>query len=322
MGLGEAGQLMYSKGMSKIVVTGANGFVGQHLLRELVASGYEVICISGTQTVPLANTKGRENITLDLMKPEDAERIDFSDVTGVIHLAGMAAVGPSFDSPLQYITTNIGLEVNLFQAAIGQKATPRFIIISSGSLYDPAAELPITESSPVLPNSPYAVSKLGQEQMARYYASRGFEVIIARPFNHIGPGQGSGFIVPDITEQIVAAEHGETNKILVGNLEAQRDYTDVRDIARAYRLLIEKGIPGKTYNVCSGAAHSGQELLDSLLKSSTVDPEIEQDATKMRPADNPIIYGDHGSLTNDTGWQPTINLSTTLKDVLIDWRSR
>ncbi len=308
--------------MKTILVTGANGFVGKHLMKELVEHGLSIIAIGGSQVPAADDLRGQQYMTLDLLKPEEAGQIDFSDVEGVIHLAGMAAVGPSFDRPMEYINTNIGLEVNLFEAALAQKAAPRFVIVSSGTLYDPKAPLPLGEDSPVLANSPYAVSKLGQEQMAGYYTTRGFESIIVRPFNHIGPGQGPGFIVPDLAQQIVAVEQGAQTEILVGNLDAKRDYTDVRDIVRAYRVLLDKGKSGETYNICSGTPHSGHDILEGLLSSSDAKPEVRQDAAKMRPSDNPLIYGSHKKLTDHTGWQPEIPIETTLSDVIKDWRAR
>jgi GDP-4-dehydro-6-deoxy-D-mannose reductase len=147
-------------------------------------------------------------------------------------------------------------------------------------------------------------------------------VVIARPFNHIGPGQNLGFLVPDLTKQVVDAERGLAEKIMVGNLEAKRDYTDVRDIARAYRLLLEKGKSGEAYNICSGVSHSGQEMLDLILAKAGSKVIVEQDPARMRPSDTPDIYGSHEKLTIDTGWQPEIPLETTLADVLADWRSR
>lgn len=308
--------------MSKVLVTGANGFVGKHLLDELVTNNIDVLAVGGSQVPPPDNLRGQEYVTVDLMNSDEVNQIDFSSVTGVIHLAGMAAVGPSFDNPLGYIQTNIGLEVNLYEAALKQNVFPRFIIVSSGTLYDPKADQPLTETSPVLPNSPYAVSKLGQEQMAQYYVTRGFESIIVRPFNHIGPGQGPGFIVPDLAQQIVAAEKDPQAKIMVGNLEAKRDYTDVRDIVKAYRLLLYKGKSGAIYNICSGKALSGREILDGLLKASGTSPAIEDDPARMRPSDTPVISGDYSQLKIDTGWQPEINLEQTLKDVIADWRSK
>jgi GDP-4-dehydro-6-deoxy-D-mannose reductase len=221
-----------------------------------------------------------------------------------------------------YINTNIGIEVNLFEAALKQKCFPKFLIISSGSLYDPKDKLPLIETSRVDPGSPYAVSKLGQEQMAQYYGQRGFEYVIARPFNHVGPGQNEGFIVPDLTKQIVSVEKGNGKNIKVGNLEAQRDYTDVRDIVRAYRLLVESGKSGEIYNICSNKPLSGNDLLSKLIDLSSSKPELISDPTKFRPTDSPVIYGSYDKLKKDTGWEPEIDIDTTLKDVLEDWRTR
>ncbi len=308
--------------MEKILVTGANGFVGNHLIRELTESGYEVVGVGGPVATSTKPDGLSSYIECDLTNPHAVADIDFIGVSGVIHLAGLAAVGPSFDNPLDYINGNIDMEINLFEAALKQNAKPKFVVISSGALYDPKATLPLTEKSGVLPSSPYAVSKIGQEQMALYYCTRGFEVVIVRPFNHIGPGQNLGFIVPDLTQQAVAFENVDLDKITVGNLDAKRDYTDVRDIARAYRLLLEKGKSSEIYNVCSGTSYSGHEILDTILNAVDVHPEIVQDPAKMRPSDTPDIYGSHDKLTADTGWQPEIPLETTITDVVADWRSR
>lgn len=303
-------------------MTGVNGFVGNHVAKELSDNGLEVIGVGGS----IGTTNKSEYVSdyrvIDLMDAEAVQEIDFNDLAGVIHLAGLTVVGQSFERPLQYIETNVGIEVNLFETAQAQGARPKFIIVSSGTLYDPRTNLPVTENSPMLPNSPYAVSKFTQEQMAQYYASRGFEIVIARPFNHIGPGQNPGFIVPDIAQQIIAVEQGEANEIKVGNLDAKRDYTDVRDVARAYRLLLEKGKPGEIYNICSGTSHSGHEVLETLLREAGTSPTITQDPARMRPSDTPDIYGSHEKLSRDTDWQPEINIGQTLADVIADWRSR
>jgi len=309
--------------VAKVLVTGANGFVGNHLVRELADAGYEVVGVGGPKLPGMKDPEGlTEYLVVDLNNPEEVAQIDFTNVTGVIHLAGMAAVGPSFDEPLKYVCVNVGLEVNLFEEATKQGQKPKFVVISSGALYDPKATMPITELSSVLSNSPYAVSKIGQEEMGKYYATRGFEVVIARPFNHIGPGQNLGFLVPDFTKQVVDAERGECEKIMVGNLEAKRDYTDVRDIAQAYRLLLEKGKSGETYNICSGTSRSGQEMLDLIREKAGSSVPVEQDPTRMRPSDTPDIFGSHEKLTADTGWQPEIPLDQTISDVIADWRSR
>lgn len=308
--------------MKNVLVTGANGFVGHHLVKELFENDIQVTAVGGRAGNAEPSDYVSQYVSLDLTDSEAAKTIDFSNIDGIIHLAGLAAVGPSFDNPMEYINTNIGIQVNLMEAALSQKKTPRFLVVSSGSLYDAKADLPITETTRVNPSSPYAVSKLGQEQMAQYYQGRGFETIIARPFNHCGPGQSPGFIVPDLAEQLVSVERGEKEIVSVGNLDAERDYTDVRDIARAYRLILGKGVPGEIYNICSGTPRSGHDILKELKLASGIDAITKQDPEKMRPADNPIIYGDHSKLTEHTGWNPGITFDATVNDVIADWRSR
>jgi len=308
--------------MSKtILVTGANGFVGHHLVKELSNNGYDVVS-TGRDVSSDLTPYVRQHYAVDLTDGEAVKTIDFTGIDGVIHLAGLAAVGPSFDTPLTYVNANMGMEINLYEAAREQGANPRFIIVSSGSLYDPKAGLPLTEQSASNPNSPYAVSKLGQEQLATYYGGRGFEYIIARPFNHIGPGQGLGFLVSDLAKQIVDIEQGNAKEVLVGNLDAERDYTDVRDICRAYLLLFEKGISGQTYNICSGKSLSGNQILEALKKDSTAEITVRQDPARLRPSDTPLIYGSNQKLQKDTGWQPSFDIQSTIADVLADWRQR
>ncbi|HMH30874.1 MAG TPA: GDP-mannose 4,6-dehydratase [Methylomirabilota bacterium] len=308
--------------MKKILVTGANGFVGQHLVKELSDNGMEVVGIGGQIGSTSKSPYVSEYFVIDLNDAEAVKQIDFRDIDGVVHLAGLAAIGPSFENPMDYINTNIGIQANMFEAALEQGAKPTFLIISSGSLYDAKAEQPLTETSKVIPSSPYAVSKIGQEQMAGYYGERGFTSIIARPFNHIGPGQNPGFIVPDVAQQIVAYERGETDKVTVGNLDGRRDYTDVRDIVRAYRLLLEKGVAGETYNICSGKDISGHDIVSGLLKAAGSKIPVEQDPKKMRPSDTPVFTGNNHKIIEATGWQPSIPLEQTLADVIADWRQR
>lgn len=300
--------------MKKVLVTGANGFVGKHLLAELLAHNMPVMAVGG-------KSAGDEKLkvkllSLDLTDPKSTRAIDFKEVASVIHLAGLADVGRSFSEPEKYIQTNLAIEINLFEEALKQNSRPRFLIISSASVYDQGAKLPLREDSPIVPTSPYAVSKLGQENLAKYYLSRGFECIIARPFNHIGPGQGPGFIVPDLASQVIAAKHSNSTKIVVGNLNSRRDYTDVRDIARAYRLLIKQGEAGEIYNVCSGKSVNGTGILNGLMKAAGVSLTATVDKAKIRPVDTLDIYGSHKKLTDRTGWEPKIDLAQTLKDVM------
>ncbi len=303
----------------RILITGSNGFVGQHLSRALAEAGHSVVT-TGTETS--ARNSDYPYVQADLTKRKDVERLNFTEIDGVVHLAGLAAVGPSFDDPQLYIDVNMGAQINIFETILAQGAKPRVIVVSSGTLYDPKARLPLTELSSVMPNSPYAVSKMGQEQLGQYYFSRGIECIIARPFNHIGPGQGEGFLLPDLAKQIVQAEQGGNATILVGNLSAKRDYTDVRDIVRGYILLLTSGQPGENYNICSGQAIEGNEILNHFRQLSRHEISVESDSTRMRPSDTPVIYGSYAKINKDTGWVPTIPLEDTLRDVLEDWRDR
>lgn len=304
----------------KILVTGAAGFVGNHLIDELENNGHSAAAaINNNEKLNKGVTTYLANLSI---KEEVEANVDFSKIDAVIHLAGLAAVGPSFEEPRKYIDLNAGIQINLFETCIKQGVRPKFLVISSGSLYDPKSEMPLNEQSTVSPSSPYAVSKITQEQLGHYYGQRGFEYIIARPFNHIGPGQGLGFIVPDFANQISKAEKTGSGDIMVGNLEAKRDYTDVRDIAKAYRLLIQTGISGKTYNICSGKSYSGQEILSKMLAKSIAKIAIKEDPAKMRPSDNPNIVGDYSALNKDTGWQPSIGIERSLEDALNDWRNR
>ena len=162
--------------MTKIMVTGASGFVGRHLIDLMLRRGDSIIALGGAKTNKSedASKKSPSFLVIDLMNRSDLSLVDFLEVDYVVHLAGLAAVGPSFDNPMQYIETNVGIEINLFEEALRQKAFPKFLIVSSGSVYDPASSMPITEDSPILPNSPYSLSKIGQEQAAKYYSTRGF----------------------------------------------------------------------------------------------------------------------------------------------------
>lgn len=303
-----------------VLVTGAAGFVGGHLVKELQNYNHNVTAaINNNEVAP----SGTEAAKADLLNLDEVRKINFKTIDAIIHLAGLAAVGPSFDDPEKYMRVNTGIEINLYDACIEQDVRPKFLVISSGTLYDPKAEMPLTEESTVDPtSSPYAKSKLAQEDYALKYKAQGFDSLIARPFNHIGPGQNLGFIVPDFAQQIVAAERGEVTEMMVGNLDARRDYTDVRDIVRAYRLLVESDKKDQVYNICSGNSVSGKEILELLLAKSMARLAITQDPARMRPSDNPEIVGDHTKLTRDTGWEPIIPIEKTIEDALEDWRSR
>lgn len=294
----------------KVVITGVNGFVGKHLVRELKDHNIEVIGVDRSEMVDSSIA----NLLSDYIVADLAvgwPKIDA--VTAVIHLAGLAAVGPSFDSPQDYININSAIFTNMAEHFLASMDKPRIVVVSSGAIYDPKQQLPLTEESTVGFTSPYAVSKVLVENQCAYYRSRGLDCIVARPFNHIGPGQRPGFLLPDLHRQLGSINN---EKLQVGDLTTQRDYTDVRDVVRAYRLLAtSKKLTHPIYNICSGISRSGNEILKTL--QATMHKEgvgAVVDRAKLRPNDPKEIVGSSGRLRDDTGWQPEISLEQTIID--------
>ncbi len=300
----------------KIVITGVNGFVGKHLVNELSGSGFAVVGVDRADGPDQSIASILDSfISADLAEgwPE------INDVTSVIHLAGLAAVGPSFDDPQSYLTINSSILTHMAEFYLKSETKPRIIVVSSGAIYDSTSPMPLTEESPVGHNSPYALSKILNELQCDYYRSRGLDCVIARPFNHIGPGQKAGFLVPDLYEQLLKAKStGEDLK--VGNLQTQRDYTDVRDVVRAYRLLATtEKLDHSLYNICSSTSVAGEEILKLLQKTTaTKDVAVVADPSKIRPNDAQNIVGDNSLIKNDTGWQPEIALEQTIADFVED----
>jgi GDP-4-dehydro-6-deoxy-D-mannose reductase len=192
------------------------------------------------------------------------------------------------------------------------------LVISSGAIYNPKQDLPLSEDSKTLATSPYVISKLLTEDLCEYYSLLGLDIIVARPFNHIGPGQRTGFLVPDLVEQVGLAIKDRTS-VKVGNLKTKRDYTDVRDVVKAYEILATSNhLNHNLYNICSGKSTSGEEILQNIIKEleETTNLVIEIDESKIRKNDAKDIYGDYSRLKTDTGWEPTIPLSKTIKDIV------
>lgn len=296
----------------KIVVTGVNGFVGKHLVRELTANNLEVI---GVDRADSADSKISGLLHSYLSADLSQQWPETGKVDAVIHLAGLAAVGPSFVDPQAYIEVNSAIMTNMAEYFLKLGSKARLIVVSSGAIYSPDQPMPLSEDSVIGYTSPYAVSKVLVENQCAYYRNRGLQCIVARPFNHIGPGQRPGFLLPDLCEQLKKA--GATSEqISVGNLKTKRDYTDVRDVVRAYRLLATvPSLANNTYNICSGVSHSGEELLATLKSATkTSDIAVVFDQSKVRPNDPENIVGDNSRLQQDTGWKPVITLEQTIKD--------
>jgi GDP-4-dehydro-6-deoxy-D-mannose reductase len=305
--------------MDRVIITGVNGFVGTHLVNELVDQGFEVIGVGREESlIPELAQKVREYHTCDLSDYDQVAKLPLSQAKGLINLAGLAAVGPSFDQPELYMRVNTAVLDTVCRAAIEQKTTGlRVLSISSGAVYSPRQPMPLTEESQLAPDSsPYAASKIAMEELSLKYHTKGLDCVVARPFNHIGPGQLPGFILPDLYQKIVEAKNNGQKTISVGNLTTRRDYTDVRDVAKAYVKLITAGSLGHSiYNVCTGRSVSGEEMLTMLLdelRAVEIVPHVDE--SLLRPSDSQELYGDNTRLTTDTGWSPGIDIKQTLAD--------
>jgi GDP-4-dehydro-6-deoxy-D-mannose reductase len=303
------------------LVTGAAGFAGQHLLHLLAADGPVVGWYRPGTPCPIVEGVSWAPVEL-LDRAAVAEAIRRAAPRVIYHLAGVAHVGDSWANATETLEVNVLGTLNLLEALRLARHSCRVLVTGSATIYRPSVD-PLTEDSPVAPNTPYGTSKLAQELVAlRAWRDDGLPVIVTRSFNHIGPLQSPAFAAPAFARQLARIEAGlAPPTIRVGNLDARRDLSDVRDVVRAYRALAAAGQPGRCYNVCSGRAISMQELLDGLRAQIRVPVEVEIDQARMRPADTPIVVGDRSRLTADTGWQPEHSLSETLASVTDYWRA-
>lgn len=302
----------------KALITGANGFVGHYLAQELSGHGWEVF---GTDL----SGEGMERA--DLLDPSSLltllKRI-LPDA--VFHLAGQASVSLSWKNPALTISINVEGTVHVLEAVHAVCPKARVLIVGSSDAYGMVRpeDCPVKETLPLSPQSPYAVSKTAQEQMVQALArAYSMDVVLTRSFNHFGPGQHPGFVISDFAQAIARIEAGRADPVLqVGNLEAERDFTDVRDVVRAYRLLAEIGRRGEVYNVGSGRAYRISEVLRRLLSMAQKRITVREDPEKLRPADVPVIVCCADKLRQDTGWAPVYPIEKTLRDTLDDWRCR
>lgn len=305
------------------LVTGGSGFAGTYLV-EFLRTRPDLTVWTCDRTGPsplLGPSAAARHIRIDLLNPADARQL-MAEVRPdyVYHLAGQAFVGQSWSDPWGTMEINVRAQLNLLEAALAERLNPRFLAVGSMEEYGRVApgDLPIREAQSLRPDSPYGVSKVTQDMLGlQYFLSRGLPVIRVRPFNHIGPRQTRRFVAPAFASQIAAIEVGKQPPVMkVGNLSASRDFTDVRDVVRAYVLALEHGEPGEVYNIGSGASHSIRSLLDRLLSLSTVNISIETDTTRLRPADVPDVVCDASRLRAATGWQPRVTFDQSLSDLL------
>ena len=295
-----------------LAITGANGFVGSHLAALAQEAGHTVIGI-GREPSPddsVARSLDRY-LSADLYQTWPLTE----EVDAIVHLAGLAAVGPSFREPQRYISINSGIITRMGETLLAEGRRPRIVVVSSGAVYAPPANAtPVTESSPVTYTSPYVVAKLLVESQARYYATRGLDTVIVRPFNHIGPGQSHGFLIPDLISAV--RDIAEDDSIAVGNLDTARDFTDVRDVARAYlELAFAPDHEHDVYNVATGSARTGRDALTAIARAlGRAVPRTSVDLARLRPNDPPVIIGDSTRLRDEYGWTPTVPWAHSIAD--------
>jgi GDP-4-dehydro-6-deoxy-D-mannose reductase len=315
------------EGVLKALITGISGFVGSHLAEYLLqATDWQV---AGTVFGPfgnIANLSGRlELYPAELSRLEVMEFVlEQARPDVVFHLAAQPLVSASMQDPWGTLETNIRVQLNVLEGVARFNSAIRVLVVGSSEEYGMVRpeELPVDENTPLRPLSPYAVSKIAQDFLGlQYHLTHKLHVIRARPFNHIGPRQRTGFVAPDFASQVASAEKGLRPPVIeVGNLAVRRDFCDVRDVVRAYHLLVTQGNPGEVYNIGSGTSHTVQELLDTLLSLSRVPIEVRQDPGRQRPADVPEIVSDTTRIRERTGWQPSIPFGQSLRDILAYWR--
>lgn len=315
----------------KVLITGLTGFAGSYLAEYLISEGdFEVFgtYLLDQSLINVEKIKDKlQLVKINLSKEKSVFDIIKNISPSIIfHLAALTSPADSFKNPTEALTNNISLQVNLLEAVRKYNLTDtKILIVSSADIYGQVAKenLPIGEETPLMPTSPYSISKIAQDFLGlTYFLTYKFKIIRVRPFNHIGPRQSSNFVVSSFAKQIAEIEKGKRESILhVGNLEAKRDFTNVKDMVRAYILAIEKGKYGEVYNIGSGISYKMSDILNKLVSMSSAKIKVEKDEALFRPNDNPDLICDASKFIKLTGWKPEISIDETLKDTLDYWRN-
>ena len=313
----------------RALVTGVSGFVGGHLAEHLTAEGDLVVGLSSSGRWP----KGREAIgravrieAFDLTSGDDAGLADLiarKQPEAIYHLAAQANPQASVADPRGSWAMYLGGTLTLLEAIRSSGLKPRVVLVGTGICYGnpPPEFLPVTENCPLRPNNPYAASKAAADILGiQHHLAHGTDVVMARPFNHAGPGQSSTYVLGALARQVAEVESGRKPRDEVGNQDVLRDFTDVRDVVRGYRLLALKGLAGEVYNLGSGRGTRLSDALDFLRAKATAPVEVFVDAARVRPVDQPLLVADASKLRAATGWEPRYSIEQTLADMLDDWR--
>jgi GDP-4-dehydro-6-deoxy-D-mannose reductase len=313
----------------RVLVTGVSGFVGGHLAEHLIELGDLVVGLSARGRWPEELAHLSRHVRIEACDLAGACESDLSGLIArkqpeaIYHLAAQANPQASVADPRGTWAFNLGGTLNLLEAIRATGLSPRVVMVSSGICYgEPAPEhLPVSESCPLRPNNPYAASKGAADLLGiQHHLAHGLDVIIVRPFNHAGPRQGSNYVLGGLARQVAEVEAGARPRIEVGNLDVVRDFTDVRDVVRAYRLLAERGIGGEIYNLGTGQGTRLADALATLTKLARVPVEVHVDPARVRPVDVPRLVADPTRLRAATGWEPRFTIEQTLADMLNQWR--
>ena len=315
----------------RLLITGITGFVGSHMAEYALAHGAEVFGSSRwrSRTENIEHLRSQiKLIECDLRDLASVRGLlETAEPTHVVHLAAQSFVGASWQTPAETLSTNIISQVNLLEGIRRFTVAPRVLVAGSSEEYGFVCpdELPIRETNPLRPLSPYAVSKVAQDMMGyQYFMSYGLPIIRTRAFNHEGPRRGEVFVTSNFAKQVAEIEAGMREPVMsVGDLTPRRDFSDVRDVVRGYWLLLERGEPGEVYNLCSGRSWAIQQVLEFLLEQSRVKRiAVETDPARLRPSDVMILEGDSSKIRKATGWEVEIPFERTLRDLLAYWRQR
>lgn len=316
----------------RVLITGITGFAGSHLADYILANHPDV------EVCGIIRWRSRRENILHIEEKIALFEADLKDVISlkkslveikpdlIFHLAAQSFVPTSWKCPAETFTINAVGQINLFEAILSLKLDPKIHVAGSSEEYGlvQSEELPMRETNPLRPLSPYAVSKVAQDLLAwQYFKSYGLRTVRTRGFNHTGPRRGEVFICSNFAKQIAEIEKGKRDSVIhVGNLEARRDFSDVRDIVRGYWLCLEKGEEGEVYNIGSGKNYTMQAVLDMLLSMSKVNVKVQIDSRRIRPSDVPVLLADSSKFRKLTGWKPEIPLRESLQDLLDYWRER